>query len=875
MKFPWWRHEERQSQLDEEIHSHIQMAKVDRMDRGESCRQAEQSARREFGNVSLVKDVTKRQWGWIWLEELLQDLIYGARMVRRSPGFTLVAVLTLVLGIGANTAIFSLVNGVLLRPMPFAQPERLVAPTQYYPKGAFVQMRDLSQTMDFSANTDNTEFNLTGKKLPARLTGNFVSANWFTILGVQPELGRVFRAGEDQPGKDNLVILSHSLWQQQFAGDPNILGRSIILEGINREVVGVMPADFKYPSPKSQLWVPLDLDPRNIGEYWGNSYMPLLMRLRPGVTIEQARLELATLRPKVLAAFAWRMPDDTWITASVVSLQEFTVGDARDKLLILLAAVGLLLLIACANVANLFLARATTREKEIALRTALGAGRWRLTRQLITESVLMTVKGGVLGVAGAHYALQILKSTLPADTPRLAEVTVDSRVLLFTAILCALTGIIFGLVPSVSVARLDVTKSLKIGGERVSSGNNRLSRTLVMGEVAVSVVLVIGAGLLVKSLWKLSTASPGFRPEAILTARISPNESFCESVGRCQTFYNDLLARLRALPQVKDVAAVNGLPLGTVWETVPSDIQGFAIAPGAHVPMLMERVITPDYLRVMGIPLLQGRALADADCGENAQRVVLIDKSTAERFWPGKNPIGEQVKPRWLDNWWTVVGVVGDVREYTMSRNLPEWLDGEIYTPYGPHAINGSGPERPPAELTLLIRTTQTPSELAGELQQTVSQLNSDVPVTQVATLHGWLAEAVASPRATALLFTLFAGLALVLGAVGVYGVISYSVSQRTREIGIRMALGARRREVLFFVVGQGAKLALVGVAAGLLAALLFTQLMSSLLYGVGAADPSTYLGVAILLVVVAVAASYIPARHAMSVDPIIALRYE
>jgi putative ABC transport system permease protein len=874
MRFPLWRGN-RQRQLEQEIGSHLEMAKRDRLARGESAQHAASAARREFGNVSLVQHVARDQWGWVWIEEFLQDVRYAARMTWRNFGVTLVAVLTLVLGIGANTAIFSLVDGVLLRPLPLPQADRLVALTTYYPKGAFAVMRNQSRTMDIIANSDAAFFNLTGGDSPVRLNGTSVSTNWFNVLGVQAAVGRTFQEGEDQPGKNDLVILSHALWERRFGSDTNVIGRSILLEGVSRQVVGVMPADFRFPSPKTELWVPLNLDPRKSGDYWGSSYMPITARLRPGVTPEQAQADLKELRPKILAAFAWRMPDDTWAKSRVMSLQEAIVGDVRTSLLILLGAVGLLLLIACANVANLLLARATTRQKEIALRAALGASRWRIVRQLISESVLMSVIGGALGLAAARYGLSILKSMLPAGTPRLADVAVDTRILVFTALLSVVTGILFGLVPAAGASKVDLTKSLKTGDRSGTSGNSRLSRILVIGEVAVSVVLVIAAALLVKSLWNLSNANPGFRAESILTARITPNQSFCAEVGRCQTFYNDLLARVRALPEVKDAAAVNGLPLGGSFETVPADVEGYAVAAGAHVPMFLERVVTPDYLRVMGIPLLQGRALTEADAGQNAQRAGLITKSTAARYWPGEDPIGKHFKPRWMQEWWTIVGVVGDVRENTITRNWEDWLDGEIYTPYGPHAIAESGPEAPPAELTLVMRTTQTPNQLAGDLQNAVSQLNGDVPVTQIETLRGWVAEAISGPRSMASLFALFAALALVLGAIGVYGVISYSVAQRTREIGIRMAMGARRQQVLRLIVGQGAVLALTGVAVGLLGALLLTRLMSSLLYGVGAADLSTYAWVALLLVVVAVAASYIPARRAMHVDPIVALRYE
>src|SRR6266850_1997418 len=868
--------ESRDRQFTEEVESHLQMHIEDNLRAGMSPEKARRQALIKLGVVEQTKDMVRERRGLPILEVLLQDLRFGARMLIKNPGFTVVAAITLALGIGANTAIFSLVNGVLLRPLPFAQPERLAGMTTYYPKGPLVVMQQQSRTMDIAGNTDSTEFNLTGVDAPVRLTGTSVSANWFSVLGVHTAIGRTFHDGEDQPGKDAVVILSRSLWQKPFWCDPNNFGPFNTPERKNSQVIGVMPSDYRFPSPKTELWVPLHLDPRKTGDYWGSSYMPLTARLRPGATIEQARIELAALRPKIFAAYPWRMPDKSWSNSTVRPLQELLVGDTRTKLVILLGAVGLLLLIACANVANLLLARATTRQKEVAVRTALGATRWRLARQLVTESVLLAVLGAGLGLFAAIYGLNALKATLPADMPRLTEVTVDSRVLLFTAALAILTGLIFGIMPAAGASRVDLTKALKSGGERSNSGgSHRLSSGLIVGEVAVAVVLVISAGLLVKSLWKLSNTSPGFRSDYILTARITPNESFCEVPGRCQAFYSDLLSRVRALPSVKDVAAVNGLPLSGAWESIPSDVEAYSITPGAHVPMLMERIITPEYFRIMDIPLMQGRLFTDADSGSNAERVTLISKSTAEHFWPGKNPIGQHIKPRWMGNWWTVIGVVGDVKENSMTKNFPEWIDGEMYTPYGPHSIREHGPEAPPAELTLLLRTSGVQSQFGSALQSTVAELNRDVPVSQVQTLKGWVAEAVAGPRSTAALFSLFAVLAVALGAIGIYGVISYAVAQRTCEIGIRMALGARRYEVVRLVVGQGARLALIGVALGLGGALLLTRLMSSLLYDVEATDPLTFASVALLLVLVAIAASYIPARRAMRVDPMVALRYE
>jgi predicted permease len=876
MRFPWSDREQRKEALTEEIASHLKMAAGDREARGESPAQANESARRELGNAATIQDVTHDQWGWTWLETLLQDLRYGARTLRKNPGFTIVAVLTLALGIGANTAIFSLVNGVLLQPLPYPHPDRLVGLTVYFPKGPLVVMREQSRTMDLAGFSDNKEFNLTGSGDPVRLIGNSVSADFFSVLGEQAAMGRIFQEGEDQPGKDNEVILSRALWERRFQSDANIIGRWITLEGVDRQIVGVMPADFQFVSPKTELWVPLHLDPRNTGDYWGDSYMALIGRLRPGATLEQARAELKAMRPRVLAAFAWRMPDNSFVNASVVSLEEAIVGDARGKLLILLGAVGLLLLIACANVANLLLARATTREKEVAVRVALGAGRWRILRQLITESILLSLLGAALGLGVAVYGLSIMKTALPPDTPRLADVALDGHVLLFTAFLAIFTGIIFGLVPALGASRVDMTETLKSGGQRsVTRGNHRASRLLVVGEVAISMILVVAAGLLVKSLWILSGTSPGFHSEHVVTARITPNESFCEVPGRCLAFYNELLERTRALPGVQDVAAVNGLPLGGGAEIFPGAVEAHPTPAGAHVPMLWEKIITPDYLRIMKIPVLRGRSFTESDTGADAQAVVIVSKATAERFWPGQNAVGEHIRPNWENEWRTVVGVVGDVREFDIKRDSASWIDGVIYTPYGPHAIRGSGAAAPPSDMTLVIGTSGDQVQIGGELKGVVAGLNNEVPVSQVSSMKNWVSEAMAEPRSTSALFAVFAALALLLGSVGIYGVVSYSVAQRTREIGIRMALGARRQEVLMLVVGQGVKLALAGVAIGIAGGLMLTRLMSELLYGVHATDPLTYGAVAVLLLLVALAACFIPARRAMRVDPMVALRYE
>jgi len=866
-----------ETDLDDELRSHLEHEVDKRVRAGAPSDAAIRDARAAFGGVERIKEETRESRGLNFIENLAQDIRYGLRMMVKTPSFTAVAVLTLALGIGANTAVFSLVNGVVLRPLPLPEPDRMVAMTGgEYTKGPFSFIRAQSRTMDVAAYADEAEFNWTGIDRPLRIAGASVSANYFSALGVAPEVGRTFQQGEDQPGADRVVILSHALWDHRFGRATNVIGNRILLEGVSREIIGVMPAGFRFPSTKAELWVPLHLDPKDIGDYWYSSYMPVIARLRPGTTIGQAQAELAALRKPMLAQFPYPLPADSWQKASLTSLQERIVGDEREKLLILLGAVGLLLLIACANVANLLLVRAATRQKEVAVRTALGAGRWRIMRQLITESVMLSVLGGTIGMGVAIYGLPALKSLLPADTPRLADVTVDGRVLLFVALLMVATGIVFGAAPAFGASKVDLTNSLKAGGQRgVAGGNHRLSKSLVVGEVAISVVLVIGAGLLVKSLWLLSNVDPGFRCETILTARITPDETFCEVAGRCQMFYSDLLGRIRALPGVTEVAAVNELPLGGGGEVLPVDIEAHPTRPGAHNHLLLEKLVTTDYLSTMGIPILKGRGLNELDTSAHSQWVVLVSKSTAELFWPGIDPVGQRIKVKFQDQWRTVVGVVGDVRESTMAVPLESYLEGVIYVAYGQQAVQGSGTEAPPAEMTLVMRTSQENSQIGAELTGIVAGVSHDVPVTHVEPLQGRIVESVAGPRSTALLFSFFSALALALGAVGIYGVISYSVEQRTREIGIRMALGARPGTIMRLIVGQGAKLAVGGVLVGVVSALALTRLMAGLLYGVGATDSLTFFGVELLLFLVAIAASYIPARRAMRVDPMTALRTE
>jgi predicted permease len=873
------RDNDKQENLEREIESHLQMAAQDRIDRGESPVLAAHSARREFGNVGLIENVTRDQWAWTWHEDLLQDLRHGARLLRRNPGFTFIAVLTLALGIGANTAIFSLVNGVLLRPLPYPHPEQLISVTgtypnyPSYPKGAVVALRAQSRTMDLAGYVEGYQFNLTGLGDPIRLNGTLVSAELFSVLGADAAIGRTFHAGEDLVGQNSYVILSQSLWQRRFASDPNIIGHSINLEGVARQIVGVMPRDFGFPSPQSDVWIPLDMDSRNASTYWAGDFMPVIGRLRPGATTQQADAEIRLLQAQLPPLFPWPMPTTWNASVSAVSLQAGLASDVRTRLLILLVAVALVLLIACANVANLTLSRASVREKEIAIRASMGAARHRIVRQLITETVLLAAFGGVLGLFFAGVGVSLLKSALSADTPRLIDVAIDWRVLLFTAVLVIFTGIVSGIAPAFQSSRAELTESLKAGSRGATASTSRRVRSvLVIAELALAVLLVSGAGLLIRSLYALSHVNPGFRSENVLTARVTPNESFCSEPGRCFSFYHDLLSGVRALPGIGDAGLVSTLPLDGRVNKRSADVEDYLPTNDKPAPLFWLNAVSPGYFSTMRISVLRGREFTEADTTGNP-RTAIISAETARRFWPGQDAVGKHLRLIGQNDWCTVVGVASDVRGYSLRQNTPDFMDGLVYVPYGPGATleNGSVP----AEMTLAIRSASNAPQLEQSLRGLASSLNPEAPVSEVKPMPTILTDATSAPRSITALFGAFAALALILGIIGIYGVISFFVGQRTREIGIRMALGAQRRDVLKLVVNEGLWLTLSGIVVGLLAAFALTRFLGTLLYGVSATDPLDFAAVAALFAVVALAACYVPARRAMRVDPLVALRHE
>ena len=802
---------------------------------------------------------------------VFQDLRYATRVLLKNPGFTLIAALTLALGIGANASIFSVVNGVLLSPLPYPHPEQLVSITGSYPRGAFVAMRTEVRALDVATYAEGHEFNLTGFGEPVRLSGTYVSAELFSILGALPELGRVFHTGEDASGQDSFVILSHSLWQQQFAADPSIIGRAIDLDGVSRQVIGVMPSSFRFPSRKTQFWIPLHNDPRAVHDYWAGDFMTVIGRLHPGATITQAQAEIRIFQSRVFALFPWPMPPQWNADISVIPLDNGMVAQVRPRLILLLGAVAVVLLIACANVANLLLSRGASREKEISIRIALGAARPRLVSQLLTESVLLASFGGFLGFLFAAAALPLLKAVLPADTPRLADVQLDWHVLIFTFAVSLLTGILFGLPPALYSSRS--TAEAVRSGDRgsVTTVARGLRSSLVVAEIAFASLLVISAGLLIRSLWSISHVNLGFRSEHILTARITPGSSFCADPDRCLSFYRNLLQQLQSTPVVTAAALVNTLPLDGRVAKRNFEIENYALPAGESSPLFWMNVVTPAYFRVMGTPVLEGRDFGDADISGAA--VAIVTAETARRFWPNSSAVGKHVRLLDEKGWRTVVGVIADVRAYDLQHNAPAWVRGTAFIPYNSSATLEN--HKLPADMTLALRTGADDPQIAATVRHVVATVNPLVPVSELKVMTAVLADAIATPASTASLFAVFAAVALALGMIGVYGVLSFLVSRRTREIGIRIALGAQRSHLLWMILGEGARLALLGIFLGVAAALFVTRLLSSELYGVTASDFPTYAVVLVAMIATTFLACYIPTRRAMSIDPLAALRHE
>jgi putative ABC transport system permease protein len=800
-----------------------------------------------------------------------QDLLYAVRRLLKAPGFTVVAVLTLALGIGANSAIFSVVNGVLLEPLPYPEPDRLVG-VYHTTEGHravmsgpnFMDVSRAATSFENAAAISSGRMILTGEGEPTRLAIAEVSASLFNVLRVRPALGRAFNADENTPGRNNIVILSHGLWQQRFGSDPSVIGKRITLDGVSKEIVGVMPAGFSYPSGRD-AWLPVDYDEGFVTKQRGAWYLSVVARLKSGVTPQQSAAEVETIGRNL----ARQYPDANGeIGMTTYPLLEAMVGDIRTSVMILLGAVGFVLLIACTNVANLLLARAATRETEMAVRTALGAGRGRLVRQLLTESVLLSLVGAGFGLLLAVWGVELLTNLKPQGIPRLDNVRVDGVVVLFTIAVGVVTGVLFGLVPAFAATR-GLSATLKEGGRGAvtSRGGMRVRGGLVVVELALAVMLLAGAGLLMRSFMKLQAVDPGFKVDPALTFDLTLPDARYKEMDQQIAFYDQLLPRLRSLPGVQAASAVMGLPLSGLDFIISFEVGGRPPVPPAQQPAMQVRVATPEYFSTIGIPLKRGRLFTEDDRLQTT-KVVLITEAAAKQFFPNEDPIGKTIKLGWGRGpgkpraGGEVVGIVGDIKDEGLNEPNPP----QIYMPLR---------QWPVSFMTVVMKTAVPPTSLTEGARAQVAALDPNLPLSNVSTLDAVVAKSISQQRFYLTLLSVFAAVALVLAAIGIFGVLSYAVSQRTREIGIRMALGAQERTVISLVVRQAMLLVGAGVVAGTALALYLSQTMTKMLFSVRPTDPTTFVSVAAVLAGVALLASYLPARRATRVDPIVALRSE
>ena len=879
----FWRRKKREPELEEEVRSHLEMAARERVERGEAAEEAEHSARREFGNVELVKDVAREMWGWRSLDRLMQDLRFGVRMIAKSRGFTAVAILTLALGIGVNTALFSVVNGVLLNPLPYPEPDQLVTLHESKPNFdagsiSFLNFRDWrkdNSTFSMMGVSRSYSFNLTGTGEAEQVRAQFVSTDFLPLLGVKPVIGRLFSEGEDDFGAAPIAIVSAGFWERKFGSAPDVLGKAITLDGRSYSIVGVVPASFHLQVGSfraSEVYVPMD--------QWNN---PLLKsraaglglhgigRLKPGAAIQQARADML----RVTGHLAEEYPDaNKGIGATLIPLKDQMVGNVRLLLLVLLAAVGFVLLIACVNVANLLLVRSAGRVREFAVRAALGAGRARIVRQLLTESMVLALAGGSLGLIVAAWGTKVALQHLPSGLPRATEVGMDWKVLLFTTGIALLCGILFGLLPALKISRPNLHDALKEGGRGRGGVKQRARGVFVVAEMAMALVLLIAAGLMIRSLNALWKVNPGFDARNVLTFGVSLSPSMRDANP------DAIRATLR---QVQNkLASTSGIRATSLsWAAVPlsSDDEDLFWIEGQPKPAsendmswALSYVVQEDYLKVMGIPLERGRFFTAQD-NEHAAHVVVVDDVFARKYFGEQDPIGQRVNLNNKGGVAEIVGVVGHVKQWGLDSDDKQSLRAELYFPH--MQLPDEAMRLSASGTGVLVRFDGPMEGTAAALRTALKEVNSEQVMFGTQTMEEIIADSLAARRVSMLVLGVFAALALGLASMGIYGVISYLVGQRTHEIGIRMALGARQTDVLRMVLGEGMKMVVLGVVIGLLVAAGLTRLMANLLFGVSATDPLTFAGVGMILTLVALAACFVPARRAMRVDPIVALRYE
>jgi putative ABC transport system permease protein len=874
-----WRnvvHKERgERELDEEMASYAALLADEKAARGATPEEARRQALIEMGGIEQVKENVREVRMGALLETVWQDARYGGRTLLRAPAFTAAALLALALGIGATTAIFSVVDAVLLRPLPYAHPERLAVVlhrgTRPVAPANFLDWRRQATAFERMGAAEYWQPNLGGTDRPEHVLGLHVTADILPMMGVAPLVGRAFTPEEDQPGREHEVVLSYSLWQRRFGGDPAVIGRPALLDGQKYTVVGVMPRGFEFPpfwATGAQLWAPMPFGERATSRR--SQSLRVFARLAPGSTLDEARAQMASITARLEAEFPGTNREVT-----VRALDDIVVGGVRPALLVLLGAVGFVLLIACANVAHMLLARASVRHKEIALRFALGASRGRVVRQLLTESLLLAAVGGAAGLALAAAGLRALIAMSPGNLPRLETAGLDGRVLLVTAGLSLLTGIVFGLAPALQSSRAGVGSALREGerGSTSGAGRHRLRRLLMGSELALALVLLTGAGLMIRTFAALRAFDPGFRSGHLLTGVLSLTGARADEPAHRLPFYREVLERLRTEPGVVSASAINHLPLaGDLWG-FPFHVEGLPPDAPGDAPSAAYRVVLPGYFATMGLPLVRGRDFDERD-DAHAPGAIIVNQWLADRYWPGQDPIGKRLTLDALDKgpaWLTVVGVARNAARHDWAAP-PE---NEMYLPLLQSADYLGVVRGPFSSLTLVVRTAGDPALLAPALRSAVWAADASVAVSDVQTMDEVVARSTASPRFYLLLLATFAGVALVLAAVGIYGVMSYSVARRRNEIGIRMALGAHPRTILRLVMGEAVRVSAAGAAAGLVAAVALTRSMSGLLYGVAPTDPATFAAVCALLTLVALVATYVPARRAIRVDPLAALRSE
>jgi predicted permease len=868
--------------LGEELDAHLELEIQECRARGMSLEEARMTAKRRFGNTTLIQENAQEEWAFPMFENCVKDLAYACRMMRKNPGFALAAILTLALGVGGNTAMFTVIRAVLLKPLEYRDPQRLVRISVDIPRHnrqdvGFTQdrfdairaaARSFTELGAYFIATENMTLSGGGGAEPQALNGARVSHDFLHILGAQPMLGRSFLAAEDRPDGRPVAMIGAQLWKTRFNGDPQIIGKTVTLNSVPHTIIGVLPAGFQFPTPDVDVWVtkPSEFSalPRQ-----GWSTTPILIgfgRLKPHVSLEQARAEVEVVGRQ----YASSHPGDADATMHTVLLSSHLVEKVRSMLWILFGAVGLVLLAACANVASLLLARATARSSEFAVRAALGAARGRLIRQLLAESLLLAFAGGLAGVLLAKWGVSAIASFSALTLPRAGEIRVDGAVLGFSAALSIATGVLFGLFPALHASRPDVALVLRAHGEGRGSVRHALRGVstrglLVVGQVALSIMLLIGAALLMRTLLHLYSVDPGFQPAHLLTMQIALPPTRYDTGQKLMTFYNELVRRVQTVPDVRGATVSLTLPVGVRW-AVPIQAVGQQAVPVHERMQVRLQSVTPGYFQTMKIPLRRGREFAARDNVPNAPPVGMINESLARRLWPaypnGQNPVGQHLRlgPDETSSGTEIVGIVTDVRESGLASDA----DTELYLPTSLYRPQRAG---------LIVRTDGDPERFANAIRSQVLSIDPDQPVSAVKTMDELLETSVGQQRLTLLLLGLFAGVAVLLAMVGLCGVISYSVAQRTREVGIRRALGAQQSDILRLIVGQGLGLTLAGVAIGLGGAFALTRVMKGLLFGVTATDPATFVEAAALFLVVALAATYLPARRATRIDPMAALR--